>query len=217
YCILHWCWFLDRPRIEPTVDVGAGVRLPTYASGPSSHGWWAMVITLIVAGMVGTLLGFSYVFLWSRQPESWTPPPDLPLLFPVIGAYAAAAALAWGSCRTLRLDRRRTPALATLMMLTAVALVGTGWGLDLNHWLATGLRPEVNAQGATVYGLLGWQGFFVAVSGLMAFYALLRWLAGHVEAARPSTFDLIGLFVGFTAAQGFGAVLLTRLFPGAWM
>src|SRR5690606_3250213 len=111
YCILHWCWFLDRPRIEPTVDVGAGVRLPTYASGPSSHGWWAMVITLIVAGMVGTLLGFSYVFLWSRQPESWTPPPDLPLLFPVIGAYAAAAALAWGSCRTLRLDRRRTPAL----------------------------------------------------------------------------------------------------------
>jgi cytochrome c oxidase subunit I+III len=51
----------------------------------------------------------------------------------------------------------------------------------------------------------------------MGLYALLRWLAGHVEAARPTTFDLIGLFLGFTAAQGLGAVLLTRLFPGAAM
>ncbi len=214
YCIVQWCWFLDRPRIEPTVDVGAGIRLPTYASGPSSHGWWAMVITLIVAGMVGALLGFSHVFLWSRQPETWAPPPDPSLLAPVLAAYAAAALSAWASCRTLRLDRPRAPAIATLLMLAAVGLVAAGWGLDLDHWLATELRPEVNAQGATVYAFLGWQGFFVGVSALMGVYALLRWLAGHVEAARPSTFDLIALFLVFSAGQGVFAVLLTRLFPG---
>jgi cytochrome c oxidase subunit I+III len=214
YCLMQWCWFLDRPRIEATVDVGAGIRLPTYVSGPSSHGWWAMVITLIVAGMVGALLGFSHVFLWSRQPESWAPPPDLPLIAPVLAAYLGAGLLAWASCRTLRLDRPRTPAVATLLMLAAVGLAGAGLGMDLDHWLATGLRPEVNAQGSTVYALIGWQGFFVAVAGLMGLYALLRWLAGHVEAARPSTFDLIALFLVFTAGQGAVAVLLTRLFPG---
>ena len=217
YCLMHWCWLLDRPRIQPAVDVGAGIQLPTYVSGPSSHGWWAMLITLIVAGMVGTLLGFSHVFLWSRQPETWAPPPDLPLLAPVLAAYLGAGLLAWASCRTLRLDRPRTPAVATALMLAAVGLAAAAWALDLNHWLATGLRPEVNAQGATVYALIGWQGFFVAVSGLMGLYALLRWLAGHVEAARPSTFDLIALFLVFTAAQGAGSVLLTRLFPGAAM
>ena len=26
--------------------------MPNYVSGPSSHGWWAMVIVLIVGGMV---------------------------------------------------------------------------------------------------------------------------------------------------------------------
>jgi len=64
YCILKWCWKLDRPdRREggaAVVDVGAGVRLPTYVSGPTSHGWWAMVITLIVAGMVAfSVAGFN--------------------------------------------------------------------------------------------------------------------------------------------------------------
>ena len=142
---------------------------------------------------------------------------DANLIKTYVRAGLGAGLLAWASCRTLRLDRPRTPAVATLLMLAAVGLAGAGWALDLNHWLATGLRPEVNAQGATVYALIGWQGFFVAVSGLMGLYALLRWLAGHVEAARPSTFDLIALFLAFTAAQGVGSVLLTRLFPGAAM
>ncbi|NHN23213.1 cytochrome ubiquinol oxidase subunit I, partial [Bacillus amyloliquefaciens] len=66
YCILKWCWGLDRPGGPATVAVGGGVRLPTYVSGPSSHGGWAMVITLIVSGMVAIMACFSYVFLWSR-------------------------------------------------------------------------------------------------------------------------------------------------------
>jgi cytochrome c oxidase subunit I+III len=100
------------------------------------------------------------------------------------------------------------------MMFTAAGLVAAAWRLDLGDWLATGLRPEVDAQGATVYAFLGWQAFFVGVAALMGLYAVLRWLAGQVEAARPSTFELIGLFLGFTAGQGVFAVLLTRLFPG---
>ncbi|HYD46470.1 MAG TPA: cbb3-type cytochrome c oxidase subunit I, partial [Phenylobacterium sp.] len=71
WCMFHWCWLLDKPLAEPDADIGAGIRVPTYASGPSSHGWWAMVITLVVAGMVAALMGFSYVFLWSRQPDLW--------------------------------------------------------------------------------------------------------------------------------------------------
>ena len=214
YCILQWCWFLDRPMTRATVDIGAGITVPTYASGPSSHGWWAMVITLVVAGMVAALMGFSYVFLWSRQPASWAPPPGLMSFAGVVAANAGAALLAWLACRSLRLARPRSAALAALMMVVAAALIGAAWFVDLTAWLDSGLRPKVNTQGATVYAFLSWQGLFAAIAALMGLYAVLRWLAGHVGADRPSTYDLIALFIVFSAGQGAFATLLTRLFPG---
>ena len=214
YCIVQWCWFLDRPRVQPTADIGAGIVVPTYASGTSSHGWWAAVITLVVAGMVGTLMGFSYVFLWSRSPDLWAPPPGVGSMAAVIAAYVAAAALAWAACRVLRLDRSRSAAVATLLMVVAAALAGAGWWTDLQAWTATGLEASATTQGATVFALLSWQGLFAGLVGMMGLYAIARWLAGHVEAARPSTFDLIALFIVFAAGQGALTSLLVRLFPG---
>ncbi len=49
----------------------------------------------------------------------------------------------------------------------------------------------------------------------MALYAGLRWVAGHVEAPRHSTFELIALFLAYSAGQGAFSTLLTRLFPGS--
>ena len=100
------------------------------------------------------------------------------------------------------------------MMVLAAALIGGAWGIDIDSWLASGLRPSETAQGAVVFAFLSWNGVFAAISALMGLYALARWMAGHVEAARPSTFDLIALFIGFSAGQGAFAALLTRLFPG---
>ncbi|WP_257837952.1 cbb3-type cytochrome c oxidase subunit I [Phenylobacterium sp. J426] len=75
YTLVQWCWLLDKPMDQPAVDIGGGIMAPSYASGTGSHGWWAMVITLIVGGMVALLMGFSYVFLWSSRPDLWVPPP----------------------------------------------------------------------------------------------------------------------------------------------
>ncbi|MES2035383.1 MAG: cbb3-type cytochrome c oxidase subunit I [Pseudomonadota bacterium] len=215
YCIMTWCWFLDRPLSVKTVDIGAGIRVPTYVTGPAGHGWWAMVITLIVAGMVLAMSGFSYVFLWSRNPGAWTPPPELMSLGVALAMNLAAAALAWGACRVLRVDRPRMPALATAMMVLAAALAAAAWGVDLKGWWQTGLRAPAHAQGASVYALMAWHGFFVAVVVLMALCATLRWMAGLAKADRPSTFDLIALFLVYTAGQGVFSLLLLRLFPGA--
>jgi cytochrome c oxidase subunit I+III len=214
YCILQWCWFLDRPHRHKTADIGAGIIVPTYVAGPSSHGWWAAVITLGVGGMVASLMGFSYIFLWSRNPDMWAPPPEVASMAVVIGGYVAAALLAWGSCRTLRLDRRRSGLIATLLMVTAAALITASLGVEIRAWLDTGLRPEVNAHGATVYVLLAWQGFFAAVVAVMGLYIMARCLAGHMQADRPSTGDIIALFIVYAAGQGTIATVLTRLFPG---
>ena len=214
YCILQWCWFLDRPHAGKTADIGAGIRVPTYVSGPSSHGWWAAVITLVVAGMVGALMGFSYVFLWSRSPDQWAPPPELGSMALVLAGYAAAAGLAWASCRALRLERPRSGMIATLLMVVAAALIVGSLGADVQAWIGTGLRPTVHAQGATVYALLAWQAWFAVIVAIMGFYVVLRWLAGHMQADRPTTGDIIALFIVYAATQGTFLTLLVRLFPG---
>jgi cytochrome c oxidase subunit I+III len=212
YCILRWCWFLDRPNPRAQADVGAGVLVPTYVAGPASHGWWAMVITLIVGGMVCLLAGFSYVFLWSRRPDLWSAPAEG--LAPVLALIAAGALSAVAAPRILRLDRPRSGwVAAAALFLSAAALAGAAL-LDGHAWMVTGLRPEATSHGAAVFALLGWQAVFAAVGAIMGLYAVMRWLFGLLSADRPSTYDLIALFLTFTAAQGAFVALLPRVFPG---
>ena len=214
YCILKWCWKLDRPSEEDTVDIGGGVRVPTYVAGPASHGWWAMVITLIVAGMVAIMAGFSYIFLWSRRPDLWQEPPEVSTLIAVLILTAAAAALAWLSLKALAFERPRSAMIsAILMLLASVALIG-GWAVEFQAWRGVGLTPDASSQGATVFALLAWQGLFAGVIGLMGLFAVARWIFGLVEARRPATYQLIALFISFAAAQGAYAAVLTHLFPG---
>ena len=207
YCVIRWCWFLDHPLPQKEVDVGAGLMLRTYASGPSSTGWWAMVITLVVAGMVLAMSVFSYVFLWSRSTAAWHAPVEVESL---AGAVLNLAAIfcAWLANRVLA----QRPRLTVLLTLAAGALVAVSWSLDLFTWQGTGLAPDLSAQGAIVHAMLAWQGFFVAVGSLMAGYVLLRGLFGYVGPDRPATVQLVGLFHAYVAAQGLITLGVPRLF-----
>jgi len=70
-CVMAWLWRTDEPPSIAEADVGAGIVLPTYVSGPKSHGWWAMVVLMVVMGMTFAMTAFSYVFLWSRNFDAW--------------------------------------------------------------------------------------------------------------------------------------------------
>jgi cytochrome c oxidase subunit I+III len=173
-----------------------------------------MVITLIVAGMVAVMAGFSYVFLWSRRPDLWQAPPETGTLIQVVGLCAAAALLAWAALRALALDRPRSGVIAAVLMLLAGLAIGAGWAVEASAWWGAGLRPQASGQGATVFALIAWQGMFAALCAIMAVFALMRWIFGLLSARRPATYQLIALFIGFSAAQGTAAALLTHLFPG---
>jgi cytochrome c oxidase subunit I+III len=215
FCVLRWCWFLDHPARSKSVDVGAGIRLPTYMTGPASHGWWAMVITLVVAGMVLTMALFSYVFLWSRAPRAWVAPPDWIWLAAIVGLNLLGAAFAWLANSVLAKAAASVPRLAAALIVLAFAALASGWAIDLTTWRQTGLAPQLGAQGAIVYALLSWHGVFIAVAALMASYVVLRWLFGYIGADRRATVQLVGLFLGYCAFQGLVDALLPRLFPGA--
>ena len=43
----------------------SALRLPLYASGPASVGWWAMFITMVGDGTAFASLVFGYFFYWT--------------------------------------------------------------------------------------------------------------------------------------------------------
>ena len=89
--ILIWMWESD-PKPLPRAEIGHGIKVPTYVSGPLSHSWWAMVVLLLVAGSLYLAYVFSYLYLWTVSPQVWPKPAQLPALsWPAISALLLAA------------------------------------------------------------------------------------------------------------------------------
>ncbi|MGE0232870.1 MAG: cytochrome c oxidase subunit I, partial [Flavobacteriaceae bacterium] len=104
---LVWCWSLDPGPGKGRIDIGAGLKVPTYMSGPTSHSWWAMVVLMIVAASLFIAYVFSYLYLWTVSPGVWPPaaagPPDI--AWPLAGAALTVAGLA-----AVRIAGRSLPA-----------------------------------------------------------------------------------------------------------
>src|SRR5690606_18080969 len=64
--ILIWQW-TGTARIpeRDSKEVGLGLSLPLYRSGPSSVGWWAMFITMLGDMTAFISLVFGYFFYWT--------------------------------------------------------------------------------------------------------------------------------------------------------
>ncbi len=211
--VLRWLWETDRPVKEPEVDVGAGIMLPTYATGSHTHGWWAMIILLIVIGMIFVMAVFSYLYLYGIHPGFWQSPPDAGWLAPIIAGYAAAATMAWWARRMLAREKTELWTPPTLILI-ATAILTAAYALDFWTWSASGLDPVASGQGATVYALLSLEGILVAIAVLMAAYLAARNSRGQITRPRNNTFDLVVIFLVYTAVQGSASALLVRLFPG---
>ena len=63
--------------------------------------------------------------------------------------------------------------------------------------------------------MLALQGQLVAVVVLMAGYLAARTARGLVTRPRNTTFDVVSLFLLYTAAQGAATALLLRFFPAS--
>jgi cytochrome c oxidase subunit I+III len=211
---LRWLWETDRPIEVDTADIGAGIRVPTYVTGPSTHGWWAMGVLLAVIGMIFVMTVFSYLYLYGIHPSFWISPPDIRWLPVIAGGCVVAVLLAWFARRRLR---HPDTALwtAPALLLLAAAILAASFFADLWSWRAAGLSPEISGQGATVFAFIALQGILVAVSVLMALYLAARNSRGLVTRPANNSLDLTMLFIAYTGTQGALAATLVRLFPGA--
>jgi cytochrome c oxidase subunit I+III len=197
----------------PRAEIGHGIKVSTYLSGPRSHSWWAMVVLLVVAGSLYLSFVFSYLFLWTVSPQVWPKPGQMPpSWWPILAATLLAA-----SSGLILLAGRFLPSRNGVAFIGAIAvavlLLGGSLGADvLSHWRA-GLRPDADAHGALAYMASFLQFQLVLTLVVMAGFAIARSLAGMLNLRRRVVFDNLVLLWHYTVAQGLFGLLLVHGFP----
>jgi cytochrome c oxidase subunit I+III len=212
-CVLRWLWETDRQVADVEVDAGAGILLPTYVTGPNTHGWWAMIVLLVVIGMIFLMTIFSYVYLFGVHPQFWIAPPDWGWVVPIFGLYAVGAGAAWLAPRSMTKGARLwTPA---VLLLTGSLALTAGAAVDLWSWRSLGIDPEFTSQAALIHAFAVEQALLCAIGILFALYIAARTSRGLVTRPRNTSVDLATIFLVYTAAQGCATALVTRALPGA--
>jgi cytochrome c oxidase subunit I+III len=212
--ILAWLWTGTATIPEkPEKDVGLGLRLPLYASGPRSVGWWAMFITMLGDMTAFLSLVFGYFFYWTVHADF--PPTDAPgpgLFWPLLGLALLLAA--WLGTLLARGWNRRAQVGAMRAALAAGAALAFGGGASLlaGPW-ANGLEPTAHVYPAIVWILLIWAVLHVGAGIIMQLYCLARSLARRLTPEHDIDICNVALFWHFVAATALMTVAVVALFP----
>jgi cytochrome c oxidase subunit I+III len=174
-----------------------------------------MIVLLLVSGAIFGSAVFSYLFLWTVQPQAWVDgAARLPsLAWPLASAamLLASSALVWFCGRRLRAGR--VGWILPLGMVAAVVLLCGAFGVELRAQGASGLSPRQSGYGATVYLCVVLQGLFAVLATCMGLYTAARGACGLLSRERRATFDNTMLFCHYTVLQGLLALALVHGFP----
>ena len=212
--MLVWLWGSDRPPPRTTAEIGAGVSVPTVATGRASHSWWATIILLAVDATIFASFGFAHIHVSMALDVCPPPGASLPVgrLWPAGLLLAASGLMVWAQhC----LGRKPQGHLRLAVLLAMVAAIGA-IGLDLAMHLQDGLSPRADAWSATVAALVSWQGFHALVLLVMGSYVLARSWSGWLRPDARATLDNTALMFHGTVAQAIVGMALVRWLP-TWM
>ena len=212
--ILVWVW--RGTAIIPEKDekdVGRGLTLPLYVSGPKAVGWWAMFITMVGDGTAFLALIFGYVFyltIHAEYPPAGANGPGL--LWPFVSL--ALFVLAWGGAFLARRLNRAGQVTASRGSMVAGALVSLLAGAALLFApYTTGLDPVRHVYDATVWVLVIWTACHAAVGSLMLLYCLARSIFNHLTPKYDADIQNVALYWHFMLGTAVITVLVTTLFP----
>jgi cytochrome c oxidase subunit I+III len=209
-----WLWTGTAHRPEKAEkDVGLGLKLPLYVSGPASIGWWGMLITLLADLTAFICLVFGYFFFWTVHddfpPENAAGPG---VFWPVVGVVLTLGAWAL-TLLGRRWNQRDWGAGCYAGLLGGAALaLGAGAALIAGPYV-TGLDPTRHVYGATVWLLVLWTAVHVALGVLMQLYCVARRIAGHMTARHAIDLGNVALYWHFTLFMAVITVLVVAGFP----
>ncbi len=212
YLVAQIAWLWTGTALIPekaTKDVGQGVVLPLYRSGPASTGWWAMFIMMTGDLTAFLALVFGYFFFWTVHPEF--PPAGIAgpgWQWPLTGGILTLASWA------LTLAARRGNALGHVS--TARLLCGAGIGASLGASAAfvaapvlNGMDSSLHAYPAIVCALIVWIVAHLLTGAIMQGYCLARSLAGKMTPDHDADLWNVTLYWHFALFCGvFGAAVI---------
>ncbi|PWE27166.1 cytochrome c oxidase subunit I [Pararhodobacter marinus] len=210
--ILYWLWTATaRPPEAERKDVGLGLSLPTYVSGPDSVGWWAMWITMLGDATAFASIIFGFFFYWTAQDDF---PPD-GALHAGAGETALAAlalAAAWGLVLLARRWNRHGAVTAARLALAGAALTAaTGGGaLALAVWP---LDPTSHVYPAVICAIALWICVHAALAVVMHLYCLAGSFAGKLTPHHDADLCNVALFSHFFVLSSLVACAVIGLAP----
>ncbi len=183
-CVLYWLWTTTaQVPTEPRKDVGLGLSLPTYASGPNAVGWWAVFITMLGNSTAFASLVFGFFFYWTARPDFIPAGADH-----ATGLAVAAGILlfvmSWGltvGARTL--NRRGSVTAARGALVLAPLCAAGGAGLVILSVLP--LDPVSHVYPAVMWALMVWLVAHTFLGVIMQLYCL----AGSIWGKMTPRYD----------------------------
>ncbi|WP_417376907.1 cytochrome c oxidase subunit I [Gimesia maris] len=198
--MLTWVWTgtAEIPE-KATKDVGLGLSLPLYISGPNAVGWWAMFITMTADITAFVSLVFGYFFYWTIHEDFPPQPLQGPGVFwPVTGMVLLL--IAYGLTLLSRYWNCSGQVSAFYLSLTLAAVVSLAGACALlsGPWL-TGLDPTTHVYPAIVWVLTGWTVLHVILGVIMQLYCLARRAAGKMTNQWDADIVNVSLYWHFLA------------------
>jgi cytochrome c oxidase subunit I+III len=213
--VLYWLWTGtgEIPESDEK-DIGRGVRLPLYASGVKSVGWWAMFITMTGDGTAFASLIFGYFFFWTIHDEFTGGLAGPGVFWPM--AALALFVVAWAATVCAREANRRGRMTTARLLLAAGALLSAAASIAAlaGPW-STGMDPTAHVYPAIVWILAIWAAIHGALGIIMQLYCLARSLAGRLTARHDMELHNVALYWHFMLVTALVTFLVIGLFPEA--
>ena len=213
-CILYWLW--NGSGLIPEKEekaIGHGVTVPLYRSGPSSVGWWAMMITMLADITAFVSILFGYFFYWTLHADF--PPASIAgpgVFWPIAGLLALLAA--WILTILARAwNRMEKPALFYSSIGTAVLTALFGIYALLAGPRQAAMNPEEHVYPAMVWLLVSWSALHVAVGVIMQLYCAARRYAGRMTGQYDIDISNVTLYWHFVAITVGATVVVIAGFP----
>ncbi len=199
-CILYWLWTTTaQVPAASHRDVGLGLSLPTYASGPTAVGWWAVWITMLADATAFASLIFGFFFYWTARPDF--PPDGAMHALPVwVGGAVLGLVASWVLTVTAREVNRRGHVAAARAALGAGALA-TAAGMGAVFWAVLPLEPTVHVYPALMWALMVWLVAHSGVGLIMQLYCLAGSLFGKMTPQHDTDLWNVTLFWHFLVLQ----------------
>jgi cytochrome c oxidase subunit I+III len=212
--ILVWLWTGTALIPEkPTKNVGLGVELPLYTSGPLAVGWWAMLITMLGDMVAFIALVFGYFFYFTANEQF--PPTDSTHLDWTWSLFSLACALAaWGGTMLAKrwnranFSRAFYGACLVAALSACLAVVAAICALK-----ATTLDPTSHVYPAMVFTLVIWASLHQGLGALMLGYCAARRAARRMTADYDADITNVSLYWHFVAFTSLVTTCVVVGFP----